>query len=390
MSPDKDRRHVPPFDENDDGLDLPTYDPDQHDPEKRQPRRRPRRMDPYARVGRVAPQSIPPRDGEAARPTEGTAVPLRQDTSGDGTASKRRDAEPEAGRRIKPAAAKGTTSRDARLASDAPTEFVSTAKPQSHPETSTYSREHISERQPQVVEPLETEVLPAADAEETVPARGDARGDKPEETDLYAAAASAGPAGDGEYLADEAADSDYEDDDLLVEEDTRRGTLNLGLLLLRLTLGLALAVHSLGIFFQLGSSEGLAGLSAEYSGYPWGGALAIAIPAAELAAGVFVTLGLITPVFTTVGLVATGFNLMHAGAQAAVGFDVFSWPEHIWVAALTFGTMLALHFAGPGTWSIDYPRGWARRPLMSSWVGLIIAAIALGLIWWFGAATSPF
>ena len=74
---------------------------------------------------------------------------------------------------------------------------------------------------------------------------------------------------------------------VVVEEETRRGTTDFGLFLLRLALGAFLIIDSVGTFFRLGGNEGISGLETAYANYPYGNGLAVVVPTLELAAGVF-------------------------------------------------------------------------------------------------------
>ena len=99
----------------------------------------------------------------------------------------------------------------------------------------------------------------------------------------------------------------------VVEEPTaKRGTIDLGLLLLRLCFGGYLIITALSTFFRWGTNEGISGLEAAYAAYPFGNGLAVIVPTLELAAGVFLVLGLIAPVAAAVAIVVTAFCALHA------------------------------------------------------------------------------
>lgn len=400
MSEKNDRAGSQPLDDDFDDLDLPTYDPDKdaktsrpargsgagstrlsrRDADKADkadkdgkdgeadkeeaahPRRRPRRTDPYARTGRAAPQSIPPRSPEPEkRPAAGTDADSAETEFLD---------RPAAGATARP-------DRSEPLASDAPTSTRDEGRG-----LRSLRRRRGEEEAP------ETTVMPAGDSTGTLDIGPTAVG---------AAGAGAGAAG-AATVADERALDDEEviapgDLGRLEEEPldaTRRGTTDFGLFLLRLFVSTFLILHSLTVFFRLDGGEGLAGLEADYANYAWSGILSVAVPAAELAAGVFLLLGLITPLFAAVGIVAVGFSALHAIFNAGAGLDVFNWPADVWLPLVLGGALIALQFTGPGTWAVDYPRGWARRPLASSWIFIVVAVVALGALWWFGAGVNPF
>lgn len=172
--------------------------------------------------------------------------------------------------------------------------------------------------------------------------------------------------------------------------DARRGTMDLGLLIIRLLLGLWLVLVSLATFFQLGGNEGIAGLESAYSGYLAPEMLAIAIPAIQLAAGVFLIFGLITPVFAMLATVATSFTFLHEIAVGGGGYNIFTWTDSALLSLVLLGVSLALQFTGPGLYSLDVNRSWARRPLFSSWIFVVLAIAGGVALWWFGAGANPF
>lgn len=169
-----------------------------------------------------------------------------------------------------------------------------------------------------------------------------------------------------------------------------RGTIDFGLLLLRLCFGAYLIISSLTTFFRLGGSEGIAGLENAYANYPFGTGMAIMVPTLELAAGVFIVLGLITPVAAAVALAVTAFGALHAVVEAANGWNLLTWDAGTWLPWILVGIALALQFTGPGLYSVDNGRSWARRPLASSWIWLIVGLVAAGLMWWFATDINPF
>ncbi|AWB82064.1 DoxX family protein [Corynebacterium yudongzhengii] len=174
------------------------------------------------------------------------------------------------------------------------------------------------------------------------------------------------------------------------EQDSRRGTIDFGLLIARVLLGGWLILESLGTFFSLGTSTNMTGLREEFTGYPLAEVLSIAVPTMQLAAGVFLLFGLLTPVAAAVATVVTGFVALHELAGSGAGIDVFSWPETVWLSVVLFGLSLALQFTGPGYYSLDFERSWARRPLASSWIFIVVAIAGLALLWWFGTGINPF
>lgn len=169
----------------------------------------------------------------------------------------------------------------------------------------------------------------------------------------------------------------------------KRGTIDFGLLFVRLALSVYLIFAGVTTFFKLGGSEGLAGLESDFAAYALPNVLAIGVPTLQLIAGVFLLLGLITPLAAMLGLVVTGFTALHALVESGAGLDVFAWPESVWLSLVLFVIAFALQFTGPGFYSLDFGRSWARRPLATSWVFVILGIAALVAVWWFGAAVNP-
>lgn len=175
--------------------------------------------------------------------------------------------------------------------------------------------------------------------------------------------------------------------DTTVTSDTQpaigRGTTDVGLLILRLVLGGVLILTSLGVLFQLGGNAGLAGLEDELASYNYPRALAIALPTMGLAAGVFLVLGLLTPVASMIAVAATGFTAIDAVASSEATTDIFAWEPSVWLAVALAGMALAVQFTGPGLAGIDFGRSWARRPMTSSWLCAAIGIAAAVLLWVF-------
>ncbi len=170
--------------------------------------------------------------------------------------------------------------------------------------------------------------------------------------------------------------------------DSRRGTIDFGLLLLRLAFGGFLVFEAIKVFFNLGDGGGLAGMKDAFASYSIPTVLAIAVPAIELTAGVFLVLGLLTPVAAALALVATGFNALHMFVQNDTT-SLFSVSPAVTLAVLLLGIALALQFTGPGKIALDFSRSWARRPRASSWIWFILGIVGAGALWWFGAGIDP-
>ena len=191
-------------------------------------------------------------------------------------------------------------------------------------------------------------------------------------------------------VADPAIESSPET--LVTDEEpqrARRGTIDFGLLFVRLALGIYLLVAGASTFFKLGGNEGLSGLENEYGEYTMAAALAIGVPTVQLIAGAFLLLGLVTPLAAMFGLIVTGFEAVHGLNTSGDGLDIFAWDESVWLGLVLFAIAVALQFTGPGFISLDFNRSWTRRPLATSWIFIVIGVAALVAIWWFGAGVNP-
>ena len=186
--------------------------------------------------------------------------------------------------------------------------------------------------------------------------------------------------GDG-YPADE------EDDG----PDPRRGTLDFGLLLLRLGLGGMLLLHGLSTFFGFGGSGGIGQLQGKLADYAYASTFATAVPTVEVIAGGLLVLGLATPLGAALALTLSAFLAMHEVASGGVGWNVAgegSGPVQLQLL-LTAGA-LALQFTGPGRYGLDFSRRWSRRPLVSSWFFCVLAIAGAVAAWWLATGSLPF
>ena len=231
----------------------------------------------------------------------------------------------------------------------------------------------------------------AADAETTAFPRAEVTaGTDTETTAMPVAEADEEPS--AVAVADPAAEPVTATEAEAVEEkhsSARRGTIDFGLLFVRLALSVYLLVAGASTFFKLGGNEGLSGLESEFGEYTMAAALAIGVPTVQLIAGAFLLLGLVTPLAAMFGLIVTGFSAIHGLNASGAGLDVFAWNESVWLGLVLFVIAVALQFTGPGFISLDFNRSWTRRPLATSWIFVVIGIAALVAIWWFGAGVNP-
>lgn len=173
-----------------------------------------------------------------------------------------------------------------------------------------------------------------------------------------------------------------------VVADGRRGTIDLGLMIIRVVVGLLLIHMSLRTFFELGGADGINALKTAYADYAFGNLLAVGVPTLQLIAGVFLLLGLLTPVAAAVATTVTGFGALHAIAQAD-GLNLMNPQDSLTLPMLLLALALGLQFTGPGKISLDVARTWAKRPLASSWIWAVIGIAGAACLWWFGAGINP-
>lgn len=171
----------------------------------------------------------------------------------------------------------------------------------------------------------------------------------------------------------------------------QRGTTDLGLFILRITVGVLLSLRGLQKLFGLFSGPGIDGTAQILgdAGFDQARALAVAGGAIELVAGVMLVIGLATPVAVAglLGLVGLGIAITVTGDQAVplLGETTRGLEPSILYAAVLF----ALLFTGPGRWSIDRKWGWSHRPRFSGLVWLVIAAAAAGAVWYLFNGANP-
>lgn len=172
-------------------------------------------------------------------------------------------------------------------------------------------------------------------------------------------------------------------------KDAKRGTTDLGLLLLRVTVGVILAAHGAQKLFEIWGGPGIDGF-AQYlqnSSDPSVGfdrftkIMAIATGVIELGGGAMLIVGLLTPIAAAgavgVMLSAGMFKLTTAGA----GFVFFNQSGGIEFDLMVMMAAVAILLAGPGRISLDFNRGWTRRPHFGSVLWLVVGVAGAVAIW---------
>ncbi|BDH58400.1 DoxX family protein [Tsukamurella sp. PLM1] len=169
----------------------------------------------------------------------------------------------------------------------------------------------------------------------------------------------------------------------------RRGTTDLGLLVLRVTVGVILAAHGAQKLFGIWGGPGIDG----FASYLQNGSdpslgferftkvIAIATGVIELGGGAMLIVGLLTPIAAAgaVGVMLSAglFKLTTAGQ----GFVFFAQDKGVEFELLMMMAAVAVILAGPGKLSLDFSRGWARRPHAGSVVWLVVAVAGAVAVW---------
>ena len=166
--------------------------------------------------------------------------------------------------------------------------------------------------------------------------------------------------------------------------DDRRGTQDLGLLLLRLGIGGILIAHGLQKAFGLWDGPGLGGWGDSLSsmGFKYADILTYVTTFGQIAAGLLLMLGLFTPVAAAGALayLTTGLLAEAMAAHEEARLALFLTDGHEYKVFLA-GAVAALILTGPGRYGLDAGRGWARRPFVGSFIALVLA-IAAGVGAW--------
>ncbi|GJF10772.1 membrane protein [Mycolicibacterium cyprinidarum] len=164
----------------------------------------------------------------------------------------------------------------------------------------------------------------------------------------------------------------------------RRGTQDLGLLLLRVTVGAMLIGHGLQKMFGWWGGEGLRGFR-EYLtdvGFRNADILSYAGAAGLIAAGLLLILGLFTPIAAGGALAylvpALLAEMLDAHNDARL--SAFLTDGHEYEVVLLC-VVAAIVLIGPGRYGLDSGRGWSRRPFIGSIAALVLGVGAGVAIW---------
>ncbi len=143
--------------------------------------------------------------------------------------------------------------------------------------------------------------------------------------------------------------------------------LSLGLLVLRVGVGLTLAAHGYAKYFKGGRIAGTAGWFDSMGMRP-GRFHAILAASTEIGAGLLFAAGLVTPLaaLAFVGLMFVAYYTSH---RSNGFFIVGNGYEYNFVLAII---ATAVTITGPGKYSLDYTLGMIED--FDGWIGLLIAA----------------
>ncbi|HEX9175576.1 DoxX family protein [Mycobacterium sp.] len=169
---------------------------------------------------------------------------------------------------------------------------------------------------------------------------------------------------------------DYDDEvDERVAAANRRGTQDLGLLLLRASVGAILIAHGLAKAFGLWGGQGLDGFrnSLADMGYEHAGLLTYLAAGTQISAGVLLVLGLFTPLAAAAALAYLINGLVASvAAQYDAGYIGFFLPDGNEYQLLLIAAVASIILVGPGRYGLDAGRGWARRPFLGSFAALLL------------------
>lgn len=185
---------------------------------------------------------------------------------------------------------------------------------------------------------------------------------------------------------------DSDEDNERIRTGGRRGTQHLGLLVLRIGLGVVLIAHGLQKLFGWWGGRGLTGFRNSLSdvGYQHADVLASVSAGGAIVAGVLLVLGLFTPL-AAAGALAFLLNGLLAGLSAPHAPTFSSFLPNGYEYQITLVVVaVAVILAGPGRYGLDAGRGWAHRPFIGSFVALLGGVAAAIAVWVLLNGVNPF
>jgi putative oxidoreductase len=172
-------------------------------------------------------------------------------------------------------------------------------------------------------------------------------------------------------------------DDDRIRAASRRGTQDLGLMLLRVGLGALLIAHGLQKAFGWWGGQGLGGFEASLSdlGYNHANLLTYAAAGVQIGAGALLVLGLFTPLAAAAALAYLLNALLTAVSPSESGYFPFYLPDRHEYQITLIVVAATIILTGPGRYGFDAERGWARRPFIGSFAALLLG-IGMGVGMW--------
>ncbi|MBY6685927.1 DoxX family protein [Rhodococcus sp. BP-149] len=170
----------------------------------------------------------------------------------------------------------------------------------------------------------------------------------------------------------------------------RRGTLDLGLLILRVSVGAIVLVHGLQKLTGWFDGPGLSGFQeiVAGSGYDQARLLSILGAVGEVAGGALLILGLATPL-AGAAVLAVMINAWLVRQVGEPGLQFFA-PAGVEYETLLVLASASIILTGPGRIAVDGGRGWARRPFIGSFLALAIGIGGAAALWIFLNGADPF
>lgn len=177
--------------------------------------------------------------------------------------------------------------------------------------------------------------------------------------------------------------ADSADTDSPFRAADRRGTQDLGLLILRAAFGALLVAYGLRKLFGWWGGQGLNEFRSALTGagYQHIDILTYVGAGGQIAAGLLLVLGLFTPL-AAAGALAYYLNAVLAGVSAHTQ-DRFAFflPEGHEHHLMLIVVAVAIILVGPGRYGLDGDRGWARRPFIGSFAALLLG-VGGGIAMW--------
>lgn len=157
-------------------------------------------------------------------------------------------------------------------------------------------------------------------------------------------------------------------------------TYDVGLLVLRLAVGLSLAVHGTMKLFGWFGGHGIHGFGAflTSAGYPAGTAFAVVTGLCETVGGLCLAIGLFTPVAAAI-IIGTMLNAMAVGWTGFTAKGIFG-PEGVELPLMFLLVSAALAFTGPGAYAVDRYIPVLRGHRLAYGVGAVALGVVVGVV----------